>query len=235
MRTLCWKHKGTILFAWNQHGIQPQCPTDSTGPPSLGSGSLQGCSQPRAPGDRWQPTSLGSFPLPLQKGFLWMPPWKPILPLHLSSTLSRGNPSTFQLENRRQWGIFSITASQSPPGRELMLLLQKCIWLLEAIAREVNRPCAFLSTWQGTLLCVGLSRVIYANAVISFSRCFFIVLLQNWQGISRDFCFFLPRFWGMEYIAPSSRSCECILPGTRDHVPTSTPHKNTLFPAFLIL
>lgn len=72
------------------------------------------------------------------------------------------------------WGIFSITASQRPPGSELMLLLQKCIWLLAAIAREVNSPCAFLSTWQGTLLCVGLSHVIYANAVISFSRCFLL-------------------------------------------------------------
>lgn len=104
------------------------------------------------------------------------------------------------------WRIFSITASQRPPGSELMLLLQKCIWLLAAIAREVNSPCAFLSTWQGTLLCVGLSHVIYANAVISFSRCFFIVLLQNWQDSSRDFCFFLPVFQGMEYIASSSCS-----------------------------
>lgn len=40
-------------------------------------------------------------------------------------------------------------------------------------AKEVHHPCDLLSAWQDTLLCAGLSHVIYANAVISFSFSFY--------------------------------------------------------------
>lgn len=97
MDTVLETQRNDFFFAWNQHGLQPQCPIDSNGPPSLGSGSLQGCSQLRASGDQGQPSRLGSFPATLE-GFIWMPPWKLISPLHFYSALGRGDPSTFHEE-----------------------------------------------------------------------------------------------------------------------------------------
>lgn len=126
--------KGLFFFPPSLHGIQPRCPQAGASPPSPGSGSLQGSTQPSCTaspepwgtGDSSPPS--GSFPLS---------PWRMMVysgchhesrfPSSTSLHLAGESPPPFGLENKRKSVIFSVALSQSPPGSELTLLLQKCV------------------------------------------------------------------------------------------------------------